>query len=273
MKYDFIKFLENKAKYVRIETLKIHKIAREIRIASCLSDVEIFTVLYYGKILNFDPKNINYEKRDRLIISKGHGAISLYPILVDFGILNKDVLEKICQEGTKYGSIPDCSITGFEVTSGSLGHGFGIACGIALGLKKKRINSKVFILSGDGELFEGSVWEGVMFASHHKLGNIIVIIDNNKICMGDYCKNIIDLTPLKKKFEAFNWKVKIVNGHNVKELYETLLMLKHDNSEKPKVLIADTIKGKGAPILEGDSLCHVRSLNENEIDKIISKMK
>lgn len=251
----------------------IHKIALETRLASSLSDVEIFVSLYYGNILRFDPRNTQWEDRDRFIISKGHGAISLYPILADFGFFDKEELNRVCRENSFLGGIPDIIIPGFETTNGSLGQGLGVACGISLALKRRNSESRVFVLLGDGELYEGSVWEAIMFASEHKLDNLIAIIDNNKICMLDYCKNIIDLDPLEEKFRAFNWKVEKVDGHNIEALYNSLKSLKQDKSDQPKVLIANTIKGKGVPQLEKDSLCHIKSLSEEEINLAIEDLK
>lgn len=269
----FFDSLKDKALWVRKETLKIHKIAPVTRLASSLSSVEIFTVLYYGKIVKFDSKNIKWADRDRLIISKGHGAISLYPILSDLRFFPKEELEKVCKEGSFLGGIPDPMIPGFETINGSLGHGLGVGCGISVGLKTKKKKEKVFVLLGDGELFEGSVWEAIMFAGAHKLNNVILIIDNNKICMLDYCKNIIDLEPLKEKFKVFNWYVKEVNGHQVDQLYDVLNELKESKVNKPKVLIANTIKGKGVPRLEIDSLCHIKNLKPEEVDLIIATIK
>jgi transketolase len=272
MSKNFIKKLEEKSIWVRKETLKIHKILPETRLASSLSPVEIFVVLYYGKILKFNSHNLSWEGRDRFIISKPHGAISLYPILTDFDFFDKSELKKVGQEGSLLGGIPDSTIPGFETTNGALGHGLGVACGVALGLKNRNSKSKVFVLLGDGELNEGSVWEAIMFAGHHKLSNLILIIDNNKISMLDFCKNIIDLAPLQDKFQAFRWKVKIVDGHNIKKLYKLLKELKEDKSNYPKVLIANTIKGKGVPQLEKDALCHVKTLNKDEIINAIKKL-
>ncbi len=268
-----INLLREKALWVRKETLNIHKIAPGTRLASSLSDVEIFVALYYGGILKFDPKNINWEERDRLIISKGHGAISLYPILADLGFFDKSELLKVCQEGSFLGGIPDTTIPGFETINGALGHGLGVACGVAIALKRKNLNSKVFVLMGDGELFEGAVWEAIMFAAHHKLNNLILIIDNNKISMLDYCKNIIDLSPLEEKFQTFGWKTKKGDGHNVEEIYDLLTSLKEDEDNLPKVLIAKTIKGKGVSQLENDPLCHIKSLKEEEIIKAIENLQ
>jgi transketolase len=230
-------------------------------------------VLYYGKILRFDPKNIYWEGRDRFIISKGHGATSLYPILADFGFFDKKELERVCQKDSFLGVIPDIIIPGFETINGSLGHGLGVSCGISLALKRKKTNAKVFVLLGDGELNEGSIWESIMFAAEHKLDNIMVIIDNNKVSMLDYCKNIINLTPMEEKLKIFGWDVETIDGHNVEELYNSLMDFKEKrNGQKPKVLIADTVKGKGVTMLENDPLCHVKSLSKDEATLAIKDM-
>jgi transketolase len=264
--------LEEKAKWVRKETLKIHKIAPGTRIASSLSCVEIFVALLYGKILNFDPKDVNWEQRDRLIISKGHGSICFYPILADLGYFDKAELTRVGQEGSFLGSIPDIIIPGYETINGSLGHGLGVACGIALALKKRGRKEKVFVLIGDGELYEGSVWEAIMFAGEHKLDNLILIVDNNKICMLDYCKNILDLEPLQEKFEAFKWDSMIVDGHDLRKTYDILIALKNEDKGKPKVLVANTIKGKGVARLEIDSLNHIKSLRPEEVDELVGRL-
>lgn len=266
-------FLKEKALWVRKETLKIHGIASETRIASSLSDVEIFVVLYYGGVLKFDPKTPKCNERDRFIISKGHGAISLYPILADLGFFDKNELARAGQAGSFLGGIPDTFIPGFETINGALGHGLGVACGVAFALKRKNSNSKVFVLMGDGELFEGAVWEAIMFASHHQLNNLILVIDNNKISMLDYCKEIIDLAPLEEKFKVFGWKTAVTDGHNIEEVYNSLKNLKEKKSDKPQALIANTIKGKGVLQLENDVLCHIKSLKKEEITKVIGELK
>ncbi|MFH1440816.1 MAG: transketolase [Candidatus Omnitrophota bacterium] len=266
-------FLKKKSIFVRRQTLMIHGAAPQTRIASSLSALEIFTVMYYGKILKFNPKDTNWAGRDRFIISKGHGAISLYPILADLGFFDKKELDTVCKEGSFLGAIPDPIIPGFETVNGSLGHGLGVACGIALALNRRKRKEKVFVLLGDGELNEGSIWEAVMFAAEHKLNNLIVIIDNNKVCMLDYCKNILNLKPLSGKFKAFGWNVKSVNGHNLKLLYNILAKTKQSKSSKPNVLIAHTIKGNSVPTLERDSLSHIRNLSVEEVRAIISTLK
>lgn len=270
---NFFETLKEKSRWVRRETIKLHKNAPETRLASSLSDVEIFVVMYYGNILDFNPKDINWEKRDRFIISKGHGAVSLYPILADLSFFAKEELDKIGAEDSFLGVIPDTAVPGFETINGSLGHGLGVSCGIALALKRKGLNKKVFVLSGDGELNEGAVWEAVMFASFHKLNNLILIIDNNKMSMLGYQKDILGLEPLEDKFVAFHWETKSVDGHNVEQLYAALNHFKKNPSNQPKVLIANTIKGKGVPQLESDPFCHVKSLKADEVNKILKEWK
>jgi len=264
-KPDFTSFLEEKAHWVRRETFNIWKLSPGIRLASSFSAVEIFVALYYGGVLKFDPKNVRWEERDRFIASKGHGSVSLYPILADLGFFDPKELARISREGSFLADIPDSRIPGYETINGSLGHGQGIACGIALALQRKKSNARVFVLAGDGELNEGSVWEAVMFAGHHKLNNLILIVDNNKTSMLDRSKNIIDLEPLEEKFSDFKWKTTRIDGHNVAGVCETLQNLKGDTSGYPKVLIADTVKGKGISQLESDVMSHSRVLKGEEI--------
>ncbi len=263
--------LKQKAAWVKRETLKIHKIAPGTRIASSLSCIEILTVLYYGKILKYDPQNIYAADRDRFIISKAHGSVSFYPILADLGFIDPKYLGLVGKAGSILGDIPDCSVPGYETVNGSLGHGLGIACGMALSLKRRNRKEKVFVLSGDGELYEGSVWEAIMFAAHNHLDNLGLIIDNNKICMLDYCANILNLSPLSEKFRVFGWETRTVNGHDVQDLHAGLSSLKEDARSGPAVLIADTIKGKGVPRLESDPLCHIKALKAEEIDLLLAE--
>lgn len=268
-----IQYLKEKALWVRKETINIHRIAQETRLASSLSAVEIFVVLFCGGIINFDSKNPRWGKRDRFIISKGHGSISFYPILAELGYFEAQELRKVCKEGSFLGAIPDPIIPGYETVNGSLGHGLGVACGIALALKRQNRDEKVFVLLGDGELYEGSLWEGIMFAGEHELDNLILIIDNNKACMLDYCKNIIDLEPLDEKFETFKWETDLIDGHDISQVYVSLRRLKDIKSFKPKVLIANTVKGKGIPLLETDPLSHIKNIKPEDIDGVIEGLR
>lgn len=270
---DMINFLQEKSTYVKIETLKLHKVAQETRIASSLSPIEIFVSLYYGKILNYDPSDIYNEYRDRFIISKGHGSISMYPILADLGFFSKKELSKICSNGAFLGAIPDPLINGYETINGSLGHGIGVGSGMAVALKNKKKKENVVVLTGDGELNEGSSWEAIMFAAHHKLDNLMLIVDYNKVSMLDFSANIIDLSSLSDKFKAFNWHVsEIDDGNNLEQVYSTLKHMIYLRNGRPKAVIANTTKGKGVPFLETHPLSHVLSVKPEEIDKLIMEL-
>lgn len=267
---DLFEHMSKKANWVWSETLRLHRLAPETRVASSLSAVEIFTTLYYGGLLSHKGSDPRWEERDRLIVSKGHGSICLFPILADRGYFPAAELENICKEGSFLGGIPDTIIPGYETINGSLGHGIGVACGMALGLKRKGSSRHIFVVAGDGEFCEGSMWEGIMFASHHRLDNLTVIIDNNRLCMLDRCEKVLTVEPFQSRFEAFGWKAMRVDGHDIKAVHGALSNLKQSGGwNQPAVLIADTVKGRGVPELETDTLCHIRTLTHQEIDRAI----
>ncbi|MEI7480748.1 MAG: transketolase [Elusimicrobiota bacterium] len=272
MKKDLLAELRRQASRVRRETLRLHKLAPETRVASSLSDVEVFVALYYGGLLKFNPSNFRDEGRDRMIVSKGHGGISLYPILADLGFFDKAELGRIGKHGSLLGGIPD-DIPGFETINGSLGHGLGVGCGMALALKHKGSAANVVVLVGDGELFEGAVWEAVMFAGHHRLDNVTLIVDRNKISMLGLTREILDLSPLAVKFRSFGWADSVADGHDIGTIYGALARIIPARGGKPKVLIAETVKGKGVPLLEEDTLCHIRTLTPNQVDALMEKHK
>ncbi len=263
--------LGEKARWVRRETLRIHGRAPETRVASSLSAVELLVALHYGGVMAFDAANPRWEKRDRLIISKGHGSICYYPILADLGYFAAEELERVCENGSFLGGIPDTNIPGYETINGSLGHGLGVACGMALALRQSGSGASIFVMVGDGELNEGAVWEGVMFAAQHRLDNLVLIVDNNRLCMLDRCELIVNLEPLEQRFGAFGWDYRRVDGHDLEQVCRTLLSCK-ERSGTPKVVIADTVKGRGVPALEADPLCHVRTLSAEEITSALEAL-
>ncbi|HQT98613.1 MAG TPA: transketolase [Thermodesulfobacteriota bacterium] len=261
--------IREKADWVRRQTLLLHRRSPETRLASSLSCVEILTVLYYGGFIRFDALEPLREDRDRLVISKGHGSISFFPILSDLGFIDSSELDKIARPDGILKAIPDPLIPGYETLNGSLGQGLGVACGMALGIKHRGTGQKVFVLSGDGELYEGSVWEAAMFAAHHRLGDLVMIIDNNGRSMLDYCRNIMDLGPLDALFRAFGWETLVVDGHDIGALATCYREALANRSGRPCVVVANTVKGKGVPSLEGDALAHIRMLAPLEVDRIL----
>lgn len=264
-------FLQKKSRWVWEETLLLHQRVAEVRIASCLSAVDLLTCLFYGENLNLFPENPLDPKRDRIIPSKGHGALALYPILADLGYFPKKELSIIGSTAAKLSAIPAAGFGIFETINGSLGHGLGVATGIAIALNLQNNPAKTIVLHGDGELSEGAVWEAIMFAAQHQLKNIYLIIDGNAKSMLGKCDDIMSWKNFEKRFNAFGWQTFRCNGHDFKELNNCYNEFFSSESTKPKVLFADTIKGYGVPELENSDICHVLNLSEKRISELLQR--
>lgn len=233
-------------------------------IASAFSIVEILEVLYKEKILNYDANNPNWEERDRFILSKGHGSLALYTMLAEVGFFKKELLKTFSKPNSILGGEPCIpNIPGVEATTGSLGHGLSLAAGMALAKKLDEKKEKVYVLLGDGECEEGTIWEAVMFAAHYKLNNLVAIVDCNKIQKMGSLQEIMSINSWKNKFESFGWNVKEVDGHNTKELKKVLS--DENDTTKPLVILANTIKGKGVSIIENNPRWHWRLPNKKEL--------
>ncbi|MBN4067196.1 transketolase [Simkania negevensis] len=225
-------------------------------VPSCFSMVESIVALFYRGYLKHDPKNPKWEGRDRLFISKGHAAISIYPILVDLGIVAAEELDRYTKPDGLLRMYADPSIPTVEAICGSLGHGFSIACGHALSAKKDNKKNRSFVILGDGECYEGSVWETAMFAAHHKLDNLITIVDKNKLCIMGETEELMALDPLEEKWRAFGWNAISIDGHKYSELLPTLDTAVYAANGKPTAIIAHTTKGKGISFMENQPLWH-----------------
>ena len=261
--------LRRLAEKFRAQTLRIHAAAPETRVASSLSAVEIYTCLFFGGLLRHNPADPRDPGRDRLIVSKGHGSISLYPILAARGFFAESELACVCKSGSFLGGIPDPVIPGYETVNGSLGHGPGVGSGMAVALKRLGVDRRVVVVTGDGELHEGAVWEAFLFAAQHKLDNLVLIVDDNGRCMMDNTANVVGLASLADKFRAFGWQAEEVDGHDAGALCGTIGRAMESDFRGPRAVIAKTIKGKGAPRLEGDPLCHIRTLTPGEVEELI----
>lgn len=262
--------MQDKARWVWEETLKIHRRSPETRVASSLSPVEIFVTLYYGGFLRQNPADPRWRERDRCIISKGHGSLCMYPILADLGYFPADELNRVCQEGSFLGGIPDPVIPGYETVNGSLGHGVGVGAGTALALKRRGMDQQVYVVTGDGELHEGSNWEAFMFAAQHGLDNLTVLVDNNQISMLGRTDDIVSHRSLMAKFEAFGWSAReIVDGHSVAAIHASLTQCRKDDSGKPKAVVVNTRKGNQVPGLENAPLSHVTAIKPELIDQLL----
>ena len=234
-----------------------------------LSMIEIMCYLY-GHYLNISPKNLDNECRDRFILSKGHGVLGFYPILNKYGFIADKLLSTYKKEGSELISHPIKNIkNGIESSNGSLGHGLSYACGIAFGLKKRRIEAKVVTLIGDGECNEGSIWEAAMSASALRLNNLTCIVDNNKLQSDGETKEIIDCSRLYDKWTAFGWEVKKIDGHDFGAIDSAFKA----KVKGPKLILASTIKGKGIEFMENNNEWHHGRLTESLYLKAIEELK
>ena len=235
---------------------------------AAMSLVEILRVLY-DDMINFDPKKPSLSERDRVVLSKGHGCLALYAILVDKGFFPASELDTTSQVDSILGGHPEhAHVPGVEASTGALGHGFPISVGIALAAKIKKQKHKVYTIVGDGETNEGSVWEAALLASKHNLSNLKVLVDYNKIQSYDFVKDVSKLEPIVDKWRSFGFDVSEVNGHDIKELKKNLELFINNSNNKPSVTICHTIKGKGFYFAENNPEWHYRrSFSKEEIKK------
>lgn len=231
------------------------------------SSAEILNVLYHS-ILKIDPKNPNWEDRDHFILSKGHIAAMLASVLASRGFFNEEEIMTYDQLNSPYGMHTTLYIPGVEFAAGSLGHGLSFAVGVALGKYISKKNTKTYVLIGDGELNAGPVWEAAMASGKFKLDHLIAIIDRNRCNMEGDTEDIMPLEPLEEKWRSFGWAVKTIDGHNLKELYNTFLKIPFEKS-KPNCIIAKTIKGKGVPFMEGKFSFHHTNIIGEDYEKCI----
>jgi transketolase len=235
-------------------------------VTSSLSCIDILVSLYHGGIMKFDPQNPDWEGRDRFILSKGQASPALYAVLADIGFFDKNELDRFAQKDGKFGVHLQHDVPGVEITSGALGHGLGIAAGMALGAKMNQELYLVYALLGDGECYEGSIWETAMFASHNKLNNLVGIIDRNYLCVTDFTENLIELEPMEDKWLSFGWDVVRVDGHSFESIIDVLNKVRSRRSSKPLVIIADTVKGEGIECISNIPLWHGAAPKGKEIE-------
>lgn len=271
MKSEDIKKLEEKSNLFRREILKMALEAKGGHIAPAYSIVELLTALYFN-ILKVDPKNHLDEDRDRLILSKGHGCLALYAVLAHKGFFSIETLKTFCKPGSCLGGHPELQkAPGIEATTGSLGHGLSMGVGIALAGKIDNKKYRVFTIIGDGECNEGSIWEAFAAAVQFKLDNLIVIIDSNKLQATGFVKEIINPDPSSERLKAFDFAVKEIEGHNFEQILKVLKNVPFEKN-KPSVIIAHTIKGKGVSYMENDLAWHYKIPNEKETKKAFEEL-
>ena len=263
--------LKELAKESRINILKMVHNAKSGHIGGAFSAADILTVLYH-KCMNI-PANFN-ESRDRFILSKGHASAVLYSVLSQKGFIPKEELMTFRLFGSKLQGHP-CKkmLKGVEVSTGSLGQGLSIGCGMAMGLKLNNNPAHVFVYMGDGELQEGSCWEAFMQAPHRKLNNLIAIIDRNRYQIDGCTEDVMSVDPLEDKLKAFNWQTIVIDGHDIEQIYEAIEKAKQNTSDKPVAIIANTIKGKGVSFMEDTAAWHGKAPNDEQFEKALAELK
>ncbi len=257
-----IKMFAEKAKMVRKKVLEMLFRIDQGHPGSIFSMVELAVALYYSNLTTLGEK-IDKVERDKLIISKGHATHTVYPILEDLGVIEAGSCDLFGSENHNKGVLRvfgNIKINGVDATSGSLGHGVGIGSGYALADKLDGKKHRTYVILSEGELYEGSIWEAVLFAAHHSLENLTVVLDHNhNIIMGDPEK-LVKLQPIEKKFEAFGWFVDKINGHDFSEITNSIEKCKKNSV--PQIIIAETVKGKGSKIMENDPTWHYWQSNK-----------
>jgi transketolase len=269
---DKIHRLEEKAGQLRYEVVKIsYEVgpSRKAHPGPALSIVELITALFY-EVMRIDPKKPEWEDRDRFILSKGHACLALYAALADLGYFSKDELYTVRHIGSMLQGHPDMRKTrGVDMTTGSLGHGLGAGVGMALGATLDNKEYNIYVLTGDGELDEGLIWEGAECAMKYKLDNLITIIDANSYQSCGGTAEIMPLGDMRCKLEGFGWMTKVINGHNFRDILSAFEWAKK-RERIPKVIIANTVKGKGVSFMENDNSWHQKALTEEQM-KIAEK--
>ena len=242
-----------------------------VHIACAFSIIELLTVLYRNH-LRYPGNDPRAEGRDYLVLSKGHGVMAQYACMLELGWLDPSQIEGYFQDASDLKGLSDSRVAGLEVTSGSLGHGFSVGVGIALGLKRKGTDQKVYAIVGDGELNEGPIWEGALVAAHHQIDNLMVMVDKNGFQAMGLTDDVLTLGDLPAKFSSFGFETLEVDGHDEGAVDAAIRLLWATGPNKPKALIATTVKGKGVPFMEANNLWHYTRLDSQTFAESISAL-
>jgi transketolase len=252
---DEVAALSAAARQIRLRVIDMFVTSGRGHYGGCFSVTEILTILY-GKVLHVDPSNPTFPDRDRLILSKGHANAALCAVLGHYGFFDQSELATYSKLGSRFGMHVDMhSVPGCEMSTGSLGHGLAVGIGMALAGRADRKDYRVYVVLSDGECDEGTVWEAALVAAHHKLDNLIAIVDRNRLCLDGFTEEILALEPLAEKWRSFGWHALEVDGHDFRQLH-TRLEEGREARGRPTVLIANTIKAKGISHMEGNPSYH-----------------
>ena len=265
--------LEKIAKELRKKILKVIFQAGSGHPGGSLSATDLLTAIYFGGILRYDPHNPSDPNRDRFILSKGHASALIYCVLSRAGYFSEEELQKYRKIGSELflSGHPHPKTPGIEIASGSLGQGLSVGHGIALGACVDKLDYNVYVVLGDGEIQEGQIWEAAMSAAKFNSNNLIAIVDNNKVAQDNMTEDLKNIEPLEDKWNSFGWDVHRIDGHNMRDIMSTLSLPIHLN--KPRIIIADTIKGKGVSFMEGDKGWHGVAPNEEDFNRALKELE
>lgn len=271
-----VAMLREKARHIRLETIRLIEIAKVGHYSSVFSCAEIFASLYYD-VMRLRPGEPHWPDRDRFLMGKGHAAVGLFPVLADHGFIDHALLDDYTRLGSPLGDHPDMSkVPGVDFSSGSIGHALSNGVGMAMGGRMGQRDFNVFVMLGDGEMQEGQVWEAALFAAHNRLSRLVAIIDRNGYQLDGKVDDVMGVESLKEKWQAFGWEVHEVDGHNLHDLTALLRRLRADDTRnKPACVIAKTIKGKGVSYMETEPGWHLGYLApqdaQSAVDEILSR--
>jgi transketolase len=240
-----------------------------VHIGCAFSIIELLAVLYRNH-LRYPGNDPLAVERDYLVLSKGHGVMAQYACMRELGWLKDEAFSHYFADGSELKGLSDSRIPGLEVTSGSLGHGFSVGVGMAMGAKLRGTDQKTYAVVGDGEINEGPIWEGALFAAQHELRNFMVIVDENGFQAMGTTRDVLNLGSIQAKFESFGFEALTVDGHDETAINNAIMQLHTSDSTAPKALIAKTVKGKGVPFMENNNMWHYTRLNPDTYDQALS---
>jgi transketolase len=265
--------LTDRARWIRLETVRLAKIASAGHYTSSFSAAELLACLYYTQ-LRIRPDDPQWPDRDRFVLSKGHAAIGLYPVLADLGYFPADDLDTYSRLGSSFGDHPDMrKVKGIDFSSGSLGHGLSISVGMALAARIGGRSYRTYCMVGDGELGEGQIWEAAMAAAHFRLGSLVCIVDRNQLSIDGPTEQVMGVEPLTDKFQAFGWQTSRIDGHDIDAILDAFAGLHDDLDGPPQMIIADTVKGRGVARMELSLDWHVGNLVGSDYDDVILELQ
>ena len=263
---------KKKAEEIRYDIIKMIGEAGSGHPGGSLSGADIGAVLFFNE-MNYDPQNPTWECRDKFILSKGHAAPLLYALLAHAGFFERSELKTLRKYKSRLQGHPaSLMLPGVEISTGSLGQGLSISCGVALAEKMDNKKYRVYTLLGDGELDEGQVWEAAMFAAHKKLDNLCAIVDRNRLQIDGDTEKVMALEPLKEKWDAFGWHTILIDGHNITDILHAFEEL-HSVKNKPTIILAKTVKGKGVSFMENKAGWHGKAPDREQTEQALKEIK